>query len=57
MDDEDDMSTDEDEDVSFPPTTNSESAAAQLLSWVTEAVTSSYIANKIPSFVLFFFLI
>lgn len=52
MDDEDDMSTDEDEDVSFPPTTNTESAAAQRLSWVTEA--SSYIANKIPSFVLFF---
>lgn len=54
MDDEDDLSTDDDEDVSFPPTTDAVSATAQHLSWGAAAVTSSCRANEIPSFVLFF---
>lgn len=54
MDEEDEVSTDDDEDVSFPPATNTDSAAAPRLSWVTAAVTSSYIANGISSIVLFF---
>lgn len=54
MEDEDEVSTDDDEDVSFPPATNTDSATAPRLSMVTAAVASSYIANEISSIVLFF---
>lgn len=54
MDDEDDVSTDDDEDVSFPPATDTDSATAPRPSWVTAAVASSYIANGISSIVLLF---